>query len=195
MDIGSNINVFMASILTHNIALTYILGMCPLIAISKNLKTAKGMGVSVVAVITITGTINWPIYKLLKDNGAETISLLVFIITIAATVQLLELFLDRFIPSLYNAFGIFLPLITVNCAVLAVSLFMVNRTFGFVETIFFSFGSGLGWALAITLIAAIREKLKLSGNVPSGLDGAGIVMIIAGLISLSFMGFGGLVNF
>ncbi len=189
------INVFMASILTHNIALTYILGMCPLIAISKNLKTAKGMGVSVVAVITITGTINWPIYRLLKNNGAETISLLVFIITIAATVQLLELFLDRFVPALYNAFGIFLPLITVNCAVLAVSLFMVNRTFTFLETVFFSFGSGLGWALAITLIAAIREKLALSGKVPDGLEGAGIVMIIAGLISLSFMGFGGMVNF
>ncbi len=189
------ISVFMASILTHNIALTYILGMCPLIAISKNLKTAKGMGVSVIAVITITGTINWPIYRMLKNNGAETISLLVFIITIAATVQLLELLLDKFVPALYNAFGIFLPLITVNCAVLAVSLFMVNRTFTFVETIFFSFGSGVGWALAITLIAAIREKLALSGKVPEGLDGAGIVMIIAGLISLAFIGFGGMVNF
>lgn len=189
------ISVFMASILTHNIALTYILGMCPLIAISKNLKTAKGMGVSVIAVITITGTINWPIYRMLKNNGAETISLLVFIITIAATVQLLELLLDKFVPALYNAFGIFLPLITVNCAVLAVSLFMVNRTFTFVETIFFSFGSGVGWALAITLIAAIREKLALSGEVPEGLDGAGIVMIIAGLISLAFIGFGGMVNF
>lgn len=189
------ITVFLASVLTHNIALTYILGMCPLIAISKNLKTAKGMGISVVAVITITGAINWPIYVFLKNNGAETISLLVFIITIAATVQLLEMLLDKFIPSLYNAFGIFLPLITVNCAVLAVSLFSVNRAFGFLETVFFSFGSGLGWALAITLIAAIREKIALTGKVPSGLDGAGIVMVIAGLISLAFMGFGGMVNF
>lgn len=187
--------VFMASILTNNIALTYILGMCPLIAISKNLKTAKGMGISVIAVITITGTINWPIYRLLKNNGAETISLLVFIITIAATVQILELLLDKFVPSLYNAFGIFLPLITVNCAVLAVSLFMVNRALGFLETVAFSFGSGAGWALAITLIAAIREKLALTGKVPSGLEGAGIVMVIAGLISLAFMGFGGIVNF
>ena len=189
------ITVFLASILTHNIALTYILGMCPLIAISKNLKTAKGMGISVVAVITITGTINWPIYRFLKNNGAETISLLVFIITIAATVQLLEMLLDKFIPSLYNAFGIFLPLITVNCAVLAVSLFSVNRTFGFFETMVFSFGSGLGWALAITLIAAIREKIALNSKVPNGLEGAGIVMVIAGLISLAFMGFGGMVNF
>ncbi len=192
---GRAVQVFLASVLTHNIALTYILGMCPLIAISKNLKTAKGMGVSVIAVITITGTINWPIYRFLKNNGAETISLLVFIITIAATVQLLEMLLDKFAPALYNAFGIFLPLITVNCAVLAVSLFMVNRTFGFIETVVFSFGSGLGWALAITLIAAIREKLALTGKVPSGLDGAGIVMVIAGLISLAFMGFGGMVNF
>lgn len=189
------ISVFLASVLTNNIALTYILGMCPLIAISKNLKTAKGMGISVIAVITITGTINWPIYRLLKNSNAETIALLVFIITIAATVQLLEMLLDKFVPSLYNAFGIFLPLITVNCAVLAVSLFMVNRALGFFETVVFSFGSGAGWALAITLIAAIREKLKLVGNIPSGLEGAGIVMVIAGLISLAFMGFGGIVNF
>lgn len=189
------ITVFLASVFTHNIALTYILGMCPLIAISKNLKTAKGMGVSVIAVITITGAINWPIYKFLKSSGAETISLLVFIIMIAATVQLLEMFLDKFIPSLYNAFGIFLPLITVNCAVLAVSLFFVSRTFGFLETVAFSFGSGVGWALAIVLIAAIREKLALTGKVPSGLEGAGIVMVIAGVISLAFTGFGGIVNF
>lgn len=187
--------VFLASILTHNIALTYILGMCPLIAISKNVKTAKGMGFSVAAVITITGTINWPIYVFLKNNGAETISLLVFIITIAATVQILEMLLDKFIPSLYNAFGIFLPLITVNCAVLAVCLFSVNRNFGFFETVFFSLGSGIGWALAITLIAAIREKMALNAKVPSGLEGAGIVLVIAGIISLAFMGFGGLVNF
>lgn len=192
---GRLITVFLASVLTHNIALTYILGMCPLIAISKNLKTAKGMGISVAAVITITGTINWPIYQFLKHNGAETISLLVFIITIAATVQLLEMLLDKFIPSLYNAFGIFLPLITVNCAVLAICLFSVNRAFGFLETVFFSFGSGLGWALAITLISAIREKMALNSKVPSGLEGAGIVMVIAGLISLAFMGFGGVVNF
>lgn len=192
---GRLISVFLASVLTHNIALTYILGMCPLIAISKNLKTAKGMGVSVIAVITITGAVNWPIYQFLKSQEAEQISLLVFIITIAATVQLLEMLLDKFLPSLYNAFGIFLPLITVNCAVLAVSLFMVSRTFNFPETVFFSFGSGVGWALAITLIAAIREKLALSGKVPSGLEGAGIVMVIAGIISLSFIGFGGIVNF
>lgn len=192
---GRLISVFLASILTHNIALTYILGMCPLIAISKNLKTAKGMGVSVIAVITITGAVNWPIYQFLKGQQAEQISLLVFIITIAATVQLLEMLLDKFLPSLYNAFGIFLPLITVNCAVLAVSLFMVSRTFNFLETVFFSFGSGVGWALAITLIAAIREKLALSGKIPSGLEGAGIVMVIAGIISLSFIGFGGIVNF
>jgi len=189
------ISVFLASVLTHNIALTYILGLCPLIAISKKLKTAKGMGISVIAVITITGAINWPIYKFLKNSGAETISLLVFIITIAATVQLLEMFLDKFVPSLYNAFGIFLPLITVNCAVLAVSLFFVSRTFGFLETVAFSFGSGVGWALAIVLIAAIREKLELVGKVPSGLEGAGIVMVIAGVISLAFTGFGGIVNF
>ena len=123
---GNLIELLLASILNHNIALVYILGMCPLIAISTNVKNAKGMGLAVVFVVTITGIINWPIYALLKSTGTTNLSLLVFIITIAATVQFLEMFLERFIPKLYNAFGIFLPLITVNCVVLAVSLFFVK---------------------------------------------------------------------
>ncbi len=188
------IEIFTASILNHNIALTYILGMCPLIAISKNLKNAKGMGLAVVFVVTLTGILNWPIYALLKATNTTQLGLLVFIITIAATVQFLELFLEKFIPALYNAFGIFLPLITVNCIVLAVSLFFVNRAYTFSETAIFSFGSSLGWMLAIVLVAGIREKMALVSDVPKGLRGKGIVFIILGILSLAFIGFSGLAN-
>lgn len=188
------VEIFTASLLNHNIALTYILGMCPLIAISKNLKNAKGMGLAVVFVVTLTGMINWPIYALLKATHTTQLSLLVFIITIAATVQFLELILEKFIPALYNAFGIFLPLITVNCIVLAVSLFFVNRAYTFGETAVFSFGSSLGWMLAIVLVAGIREKMAWVSDVPKGLRGKGITFIILGILSLAFIGFSGLAN-
>lgn len=189
------LEILTASITTHNMALTYILGMCPLIAISKKVKTAFGMGVSVIFVVTLTTLINWPIYNLvLLQTNSENIALLVFIITIAATVQFLEMFLEKFIPSLHSAFGIFLPLITVNCVVLSVSLFMVTREYTYSETVVFGFGSSLGWLLAIVTVAAIREKLALVGDVPKGLKGAGIVLIITGILSLAFMGFGGMVN-
>ncbi|MFA6693158.1 MAG: Rnf-Nqr domain containing protein, partial [Acholeplasmataceae bacterium] len=188
------IELLLASILNHNIALVYILGMCPLIAISTNVKNAKGMGLAVVFVVTITGIINWPIYALLKSTGTTNLSLLVFIITIAATVQFLEMFLERFIPKLYNAFGIFLPLITVNCVVLAVSLFFVNREYSFAETAVFSFGSAVGWMLAIILVAGIREKMKKQSDVPRGLAGKGIVFIILGILALAFIGFTGIAN-
>lgn len=192
---GNLISIFLASILTHNIALTYILGMCPLIAISKSLKTAFGMGVSVIFVVTITSAINWPIYNfLLVPTGTEGLSLLVFIITIAATVQFLEMVLEKSMPMLYSAFGIFLPLITVNCVVLAVSLFMVIRDYTYIQTIFFSFGTSVGWTLAIVIIAAIKEKIALIGDVPKGLKGVGIVLVITGILALGFMGFGGMVD-
>ncbi|MFA6378059.1 MAG: Rnf-Nqr domain containing protein [Acholeplasmataceae bacterium] len=191
---GNLIELLLASILNHNIALVYILGMCPLIAISTNVKNAKGMGLAVVFVVTITGIINWPIYALLKSTGTTNLSLLVFIITIAATVQFLEMFLERFIPKLYNAFGIFLPLITVNCVVLAVSLFFVNREYSFAETAVFSFGSAVGWMLAIILVAGIREKMKKQSDVPRGLAGKGIVFIILGILALAFIGFTGIAN-
>ena len=191
---GNLFELLLASILNHNIALVYILGMCPLIAISTNVKNAKGMGLAVVFVVTITGIINWPIYALLKSTGTTNLSLLVFIITIAATVQFLEMFLERFIPKLYNAFGIFLPLITVNCVVLAVSLFFVNREYSFAETAVFSFGSAVGWMLAIILVAGIREKMKKQSDVPRGLAGKGIVFIILGILALAFIGFTGIAN-
>ncbi|MEC9485054.1 MAG: Rnf-Nqr domain containing protein [Candidatus Izemoplasma sp.] len=191
---GNLLEIFTASILNHNIALTYILGMCPLIAISTNIKNAKGMGLAVIFVVTITAIINYPIYLLLQYTDATEIRLLIFIITIAATVQFLETFLEKFIPSLYNAFGIYLPLITVNCVVLAVSLFFVNRDYNFVETVSFSFGSAVGWLVAIVLLAAIREKIERQSNIPKGLAGKAITFIILGILSLAFIGFTGLAS-
>ena len=186
------LDLFVTSILSQNIALTFILGMCPLIAISTNLKNARGMGIAVVFVVTITGIINYPIYLLLKATGTETLALLVFITTIAATVQFLELFVEKYFPKLYNSFGLFLPLITVNCVVLAVSLFFVNRDYNFIQTATFSFGSGLGWFLAIVLLAGLREKLSQFNALPRGLAGRGIAFIILGILSLAFIGFTGL---
>ncbi len=187
--------ILIAAIFTHNIALTYLLGMCPFISLSRSLKTALGMGMAVIFVITLTAAINWPIYHLvLIPLHSELIYYIVFIIMIAASVQLVEMIMERFFPPLQAAFGIFLPLITVNCTVLAVSLFMILREYSYIQTLFFAFGSGVGWTLAITIVAAINEKLKLVGNIPKGLRGPGIIMIIAGIIALAFMGFGGMVS-
>ncbi len=188
------LEIFIGSILDHNIALAYILGMCPLIAISTNLKNAKGMGLAVVFVVTLTGIINYPIYLLLKATDSTHLALLVFITTIAATVQFLEMFIDKFFPKLYNAFGIFLPLITVNCVVLGVSLFFVNREYNFGETAAFSFGAAVGWMVAIVLLAGVREQMAKKSDVPRGLAGKGIAFIILGILSLAFVGFSGLAN-
>lgn len=189
------LTIFIASIFTHNVALTYLLGMCPLISLSRSIKTALGMGIAVIFVVTITAVINWPIYYyILIPTHSEIIYYIVFVITIAASVQLLEMIMEKFFPPLQAAFGIFLPLITVNCIVLAVSLFMILRDYSFLKTLVFSFGSAVGWTLAIVLIAAINEKLELIGDIPKGLKGPGIIMIIAGIIALSFLGFGGMVS-
>ncbi len=188
------ITIFVAAILTHNIALTYLLGMCPFVSLSRSTKTAFGMSVAVIFVVTLTAAINWPIYRILVATNSELIYYIVFIIVIAATVQLVEMIMERFFPPLQAAFGIFLPLITVNCTVLAVSLFMVLRDYSYVATVVFAFGSAVGWMLAIMIVAAINEKLKLVGNVPKGLKGTGIIMIIAGIIALAFLGFGGMVD-
>lgn len=191
----SPLTILIASIFTHNIALVYILGMCPFIVISKNFKTALGMGVSVIFVVTLTAIINWPIYwKILLPAKAEIVSYLIFIIVIAAAVQLLEMLIEKFFPPLQSSFGIFLPLITVNCIVLAVCLFMVLRKYNFIQTVFYSFGTSAGWALAIIIMAAIKEKLALIGDIPKGLRGAGITMIIAGLLAFGFMGFAGMIT-
>ena len=186
------LDLAITSILSNNIALTFILGMCPLIAISTNVKNATGMGLAVVFVVTLTGIINYPIYVLLKATGTTNLALLVFIITIAATVQVLEIFVDKYLPKLYNSFGIFLPLITVNCVVLAVSLFFVNRSYTFSETAVYSFASSVGWMLAIILVAGVREKMAVNSDVPRGLGGKGIVFLVLGILSLAFLGFTGL---
>jgi Na+-transporting NADH:ubiquinone oxidoreductase subunit E len=186
-------DLFISSLLNNNIAFTFILGMCPLIAISTNVKNAKGMGLAVVIVVTLTGIINYPIYLLLKATNTTNLALLVFIITIAATVQILEIFIERYLPKVYSSFGIFLPLITVNCVVLAVSLFFVNRNYNFLQTATFSFASSLGWMMAIIIVAGVREKMvTIQSDVPRGLVGKGIVFIILGILSLAFLGFTGL---
>ena len=187
--------ILVAAIFTHNIALSYLLGMCPLLAMSRNVDTAVGMGIAVMFVMTITAALNWVIYHyLLIPTGSEIMAYLVFIIVIASVVQLLEMLIERFFPRLQNSFGIFLPLITVNCTILAVSLFVVLRTYNCWQTVFFGLGSGAGWMLAIVIISAIREKLRLIGDIPDGLKGAGITMIIAGILALAFMGFSGMVS-
>lgn len=191
---GRMLEIIVASLLNHNIALVYILGMCSLIAISNDLKNAFWMGIAVVFVVTITGIINWPVYQLLVATNTTSLALLVFIILIAAIVQFLEMFLEKFMPSLYNAFGIFLPLITANCVVLAVSLFFVTREYNFPETAAYSFGSGLGWMLAIILLAGVREKMQTKSDVPKGLGGKGVSFIILGILALAFIGFTGIAN-
>lgn len=186
--------ILIAAVFTHNIALVYLLGMCPFIAMSKNLGTASGMGIAVTIVLVITASINWLLlHFLLIPTHSTIMSYLVYIIVIASVVQLLEMIVERFFPKLEGSFGLYLPLITVNCAILAVSLFMDLRTYTFWQTVGFSAGSGIGWWLAIVIIASIREKMLLISDVPDGLRGAGIAMVIAGILALAFMGFSGMV--
>jgi Na+-transporting NADH:ubiquinone oxidoreductase subunit E len=183
-----------ASILTGNIALSYFLGMCPFIAISKNIRVAFGMGVAVSFVMTITAIANWIIhYYILLPFGLEYLQFLIFIINIATIVQILEIFIDRFSPALYHAFGIFLPLITVNCAILGVSLFMVLRAYNLVQTLVFGLGSGIGWMLAIVTIGALRNKLIFS-DPPENFEAQGITAILAGIMALAFIGFTGITS-
>ena len=198
------LSLFIRAVFVENMALAFFLGMCTFLAISKRVETALGLGIAVIVVLTITVPVNNLVLHNLLDEGAlawtgigalETLDmrflgLLCYIGVIAALVQILEMTLDRYVPALYNALGIFLPLITVNCAILGASLFMVERHYDFGESVVFGFGAGAGWALAIVLLAAIREKLKYS-DVPDGLTGLGITFIVTGLMSLGFMSFAG----
>ncbi|MDH3351239.1 MAG: NADH:ubiquinone reductase (Na(+)-transporting) subunit E [Gammaproteobacteria bacterium] len=195
-------NLFIQAAFVENLALAFFLGMCTFLAISKRVETAFGLGLAVVVVQIITVPINHLIYALLLRKGAlawaglpdvdlSFLGLVSYIGVIAALVQILEMTLDKYFPKLYNALGIFLPLITVNCAILGGTLFMVERHYTLGESVVFGFGSGFGWALALVGLAGIREKLKYS-DVPEGLQGLGITFIIAGLMSLSFMGFSGI---
>ena len=196
------ISLFVRAIFIENMALSFFLGMCSFIAISKKVETAISLGIAVVVVQTITVPANNLMYTWLLRDGAlawagfpdmdlSYLGLLTYIGVIAAIVQILEMLLDKYVPSLYNALGIFLPLITVNCVIMAGSLFMVERDYNFSESVVYGFGSGASWALAIALLAGIREKLKYS-DVPAGLQGLGITFITIGLMSLGFMSFSGI---
>ena len=195
------ISLFVRAVFIENMALAFFLGMCTFIAISKKVETAIGLGIAVIVVQAITVPANNLIYTYLLKAGALSwaglpevdlsfLGLLSYIGVIAAIVQILEMTLDKYVPSLYNALGVFLPLITVNCAILGASLFMVERDYNLGESLVYGIGAGTGWALAITLLAGIREKLKYS-DVPDGLKGLGITFITVGLMSLGFMSFSG----
>ena len=192
------LSLFIKAVFVENMALAFFLGMCTFLAVSKKIETALGLGIAVVVVQTITVPANNIILNVFLKEGAliegvdlTFLGLISYIGVIAALVQILEMFLDKYVPSLYNALGVFLPLITVNCAILGGSLFMVERDYTFVESSVYGLGSGLGWALAITALAGIREKLKYS-DVPEGLQGLGITFITVGLMSLGFMAFSGI---
>lgn len=195
------ISLFIKAIFVENLALAFFLGMCTFLAVSKRVATAMGLGVAVILVQTVTMPLNNLIYQGVLKDGAlawagmpdvdlSFLGLISYIAIIAAVVQVLEMAMDKYAPVLYNALGIYLPLITVNCAILGGTLFMVERDYNFSESIVYGFGGGLGWALAITAIAGIREKLKYA-DVPDGLQGLGITFITAGLMAMAFMAFSG----
>ncbi|CAM3613214.1 NADH:ubiquinone reductase (Na(+)-transporting) subunit E [Halomonas lysinitropha] len=199
------ISLFVASVFVENMALAFFLGMCTFLAVSKKVSSAFGLGIAVIVVLGVTVPVNNLVYSLLLQEGALTwtgisgaenidlsfLGLLSYIGVIAALVQIMEMFLDKYVPVLYNALGVFLPLITVNCAILGGVLFMVERNYNFGESVVYGLGAGTGWALAITALAGIREKLKYS-DVPDSLQGLGITFITVGLMSLGFMSFSGI---
>ncbi|MBC53617.1 MAG: NADH:ubiquinone reductase (Na(+)-transporting) subunit E [Gammaproteobacteria bacterium] len=196
------LSLFVSAVFVENMALMLFLGMCTFLAVSKKVETAIGLGIAVVVVQAITVPVNNLIFHYLLKDGAlawaglpdvdlSFLGFLCYIGVIAAMVQILEMFLDKFVPALYNALGVFLPLITVNCAILGASLFMVERSYTFSESVVYGIGAGFGWALAIVLLAGIREKMKYS-DVPAGLRGLGITFVSTGLMSLGFMSFSGL---
>lgn len=198
------VNIFIRSAFIENMVLAYFLGMCSFLAVSKTVKTAVGLGLAVIFVLGITAPLNWAINTYLLEEGAlgalspaladvdlTFLQFIVFIAAIAAMVQLVEMVVERFSPALYAALGIFLPLITVNCAILGGSLFMVEREYGFTESVVFGIGSGFGFFLAIVALASIREKLRYS-NIPAPLRGLGIAFIMTGLMGLAFMSFAGI---
>ena len=198
------VNIFIRSAFIENMILTYFLGMCSFLAVSKTLKTAFGLGLAVIFVLGITAPLNWLVNTYLLEEGALAVlspafagidltflRYIVFIAAIAAVVQLVEMVLDRFFHRLHHALGIFLPLITVNCAILGGSLFMVERDYAFDESIVFGLGSGFGFFLAIVALASIREKLRYS-DIPEPLRGLGIAFIMTGLMGIAFMSFAGI---
>ncbi len=197
------VNIGIKAIFTENIILAYFLGMCSFLALSKKISTSLGLGLAVVFVLTITAPVNWLLNEYLLREGALTwlgpgfagvdlgfLTFITFIAVIAAMVQIVEMAVEKFSATLYNALGIYLPLITVNCAILGVALFMVERRYTLAQASVFGFSSGLGWFLAIVTMAAIRHKLRYS-NIPGGMRGLGITMLITGLMAVAFMIFSG----
>lgn len=196
------LSLFVRAVFIENMALSFFLGMCTFIAISKKIGAAIGLGIAVIVVQTLTVPLNNLVYTYVLANGALSwaglpnvdlsfLGLITYIGVIAAVVQIMEMVLDKYVPALYNALGVFLPLITVNCAIMGGALFMVERDYNFGESVVYGAGSGAGWALAIVVLAGVREKLKYS-DVPEGLRGLGITFITVGLMSLGFMSFGGI---
>ena len=199
------LSLFVRSVFIENMALSFFLGMCTFLAISKKVQAAMGLGIAVIVVLVVTVPAHYLIFKYLLTEGAlvwtgidgmekvdlSFLGLLSYIGVIAAIVQIMEMFLDKYVPVLYSALGVFLPLITVNCAILGAALFMVERDYDLAESTVYGLGAGFGWALAIVALAGIREKLKYS-DVPDGLQGLGITFITVGLMSLGFMSFGGI---
>jgi Na+-transporting NADH:ubiquinone oxidoreductase subunit E len=199
------LNLAIESALTKNILLAYFLGMCSYLAQSKKMESATGLGLAVVFVLTISAPLNWVIKHFLLAEGALSwtgiealasldltiLTFICFIAVIASLVQIVEMVIDRFFPPLYSALGIFLPLITVNCAILGASLFMDQREYNFTETVVFGFSSGIGWALAIMMLAAIRKKIRCS-HIPEGLKGLGMAFIVTGLMAIGFLAFSGI---
>ena len=196
------LSLFVKSVFIENLALAFFLGMCTFLAVSKKVESATGLGIAVIAVMTITIPVNNLIYNYILKEGAlswagvsdadyTVLGLIIYISVVAAIVQILEMTLDKFVPALYATLGIYLPLITVNCAILGGSLFMVERNYTFTESVVYGFGAGTGWALAIIALAGIREKMQYS-SVPKGLVGTGIIFIVAGLMAMAFMLFSGI---
>ena len=196
------INIFLRSIFVENLALAFFLGMCTFLAVSKQVKTSLGLGVAVIVVLAISVPLNNLLYNVFLREGALTwlglgemdfsfLGLISYIALIAAMIQILEMILSRYFPALNSALGIFLPLLTVNCAILGASLFMVQRDYNFAESAVYGLGAGVGWALAIAALAGLREKMRYS-DVPEGLQGLGITFITAGLMSLAFMAMSGI---
>jgi Na+-transporting NADH:ubiquinone oxidoreductase subunit E len=196
------ISIFIRSVFIENLALAYFLGMCTFLAVSKQIKTAIGLGVAVIVVELISVPLNNLIFQYLLKDGAlawaglghldySFLGLLSYIAVIAAMIQILEMILNRFFPALFNTLGIYLPLLTVNCAILGASLFMVQREYTFIESVAYGLGSGCGWALAIIALAGLREKMKYC-DIPDGLQGVGITFITTGVIALAFMAIAGI---
>jgi Na+-transporting NADH:ubiquinone oxidoreductase subunit E len=196
------ISIFVDSVFVGNILLAYFLGMCSYLSVSKNLQTSFGLGMAVIFVLAITTPVNWLVYHYLLAPGALTwaglpqmdlryLKLVLFIAVIAGMVQMVEMVIDRYSQALYNALGVFLPLITVNCAILGASLFMVERQYSFNQSVVYGIGSGIGWMLAIVSMATIMQKLRYA-DIPKGLEGFGIRMIVTGLMAMAFMLFSGI---